>query len=126
MAAGRTQHSRSTGHVPHKSQAKKKEPNPALESSFNGKTIAFLIVVSIILVFSLVRMLQLKTRYISLKDEVESLEKSVSVLREDNDAYYNSIMSGVDLNETRRKAMEILDMRYPGEEQVRSYTLGGS
>ena len=53
-------------------------------------------------------------------------ELELNQLKEDNDAYYSEVLTSVDLNEIRDKAINELGMQYATEDQIRYYTPGNN
>ena len=54
------------------------------------------------------------------------LTKKLAELKEDNDAYYSEVITGVDLDEIRDRAINELGMQYATEDQIRYYTPGNN
>ena len=57
---------------------------------------------------------------------VAALESELSQLKEDNDAYYSQVTSNVDLSRIKKIAMSRLDMKYPSDDQIMTYTTAAS
>lgn len=54
---------------------------------------------------------------------ISTIESRITDLKADNDAKYKALMTSVDLNEIKNKAMNELGMTYPREDQVIYYTI---
>ena len=57
---------------------------------------------------------------------VAARELKLNQLKEDNDAYYSEVLTSVDLDEIRDKAINELGMQYATEDQIRYYTPGNN
>lgn len=85
--------------------------------------VMFLAVVSVAVLFTCVRFLQLKSQITGSIQNIADLETEYSQLKADNDAYESQINLSVDLQQVKKIAMERLGMKYPAENQVITYQL---
>lgn len=74
------------------------------------------------LMFIAVEFLQNKAENTATLSKVAELESQLSALKEDNDAYYNSLNTNVDLSGLKKRALSQLGMNNPTEAQVETYT----
>ena len=58
--------------------------------------------------------------------EIATAEAELSQLKADNDALYNSVISSVDLEKIKDKAMNELGMTYPQEDQIYQFDTAGN
>lgn len=58
--------------------------------------------------------------------EIATAESELSQLKADNDALYNSVISSVDLEKIKDKAMNELGMTYPQEDQIYQFDTAGN
>lgn len=73
------------------------------------------------LMFIIVQFLQTKAEYTATLSQMADLESELSSLQEDNDAYYNSLNTNVDLSGLKKRALTQLGMNNPTQDQVQSY-----
>ena len=83
--------------------------------------LAYLTLAAVLCVGVLVNYLQLKETYTGLQKSRTYLEDQIATLRVENNTQYNRIMSEVDLEEIRRKAIEDLGMTYVTADQIVLY-----
>ena len=83
--------------------------------------VLFLTAACILIVLFSIHYLQLQTAITSRKKTVAALESELNRLKEENDAYYSQVTSGVDLNEVRQTAIGSLGMKVPDDDQIRTY-----
>ena len=83
--------------------------------------VAFLTVAAIVTVLMCVNYLRLQARYTAIQKQATSLEASLSELKLDNDAEYNRIISGVNLEHVKEVAMGRLGMVYASIDQIVEY-----
>lgn len=88
--------------------------------------VLFLAAVSVAALVMCVHFLQLKAEITAQTREIAALESSLSELKADNDALYNSVTSSVDLEKIREEAMNRLGMDYPGEDQIYQFDTSGN
>lgn len=91
--------------------------------SMNMVFVVFLAAVSIAVLVSCVRFLQLKSQITGSIQAIAELETAYSQLKADNDAYSSRVNSSVDLNQIKQIAMERLGMKYPAESQIFTYQM---
>ena len=112
--------------------AAKKAPKPQTVSSQVKKNrektmliskgyVLFLTAACILIVLFSIHYLQLQTAITGRKKTVAALESELNRLKEENDAYYSQVTSGVDLNEVRETAIGSLGMKVPDDDQIRTY-----
>ena len=70
--------------------------------------VAFLTVAAIVTVLMCVNYLRLQARYTAIQTQATSLEASLSELKLDNDAEYNRIISGVNLEHVKEELADVL------------------
>ncbi len=88
--------------------------------------VLFLAAVSAASVFFCVEYLQVKAVITSQNKKIISLESNLSDLKSDNDAYYNKVLTSVDVEMMKNMAMNQLGMKYPSEEQVYIFDTDGN
>ncbi len=88
--------------------------------------VLFLAAVSAASVFFCVEYLQVKAVITSQNKKITSLESKLSDLKSDNDAYYNKVLTSVDVELMKNVAMNQLGMKYPSEEQVYIFDADGN
>lgn len=87
--------------------------------------IVFLAAACILILMVSIHYLQLQTEITSRKKAVNRLESQVNQLKEENDAYYSQVTSGLDLDEVKQAAIGRLGMRVPEENQIMTYETEG-
>ena len=87
--------------------------------------IVFLAAACILILMVSIHYLQLQTEITSRKKAVNRLESQVNQLKEENDAYYSQVTSGLDLDEVRQAAIGRLGMRVPEKNQIMTYETEG-
>jgi len=80
--------------------------------------VLFLAAVSAASVLFCVQYLQVKAVITAQNKQITSLESKLSDLKSDNDAYYNKVLTSVNVEMIKNVAMNQLGMKYPSEEQV--------
>ena len=102
--------------------------NRARTRAMSRGYVMFLAVVSAAALFMCVRYLQMKSAITTQTKEIATAESELSQLKADNDALYNSVISSVDLEKIKDKAMNELGMTYQiyqfdtaGNSYVRQY-----
>lgn len=83
--------------------------------------VAFLAVCAVMTVFICVQYLKLHAEYTYLQKRSTSLSVELKNLQMENDTVYNEIVSGVDLEKVKERAMNDLGMAYPSEKQIITY-----
>lgn len=102
------------------------QKNRAKAMSMSGGFVVFLAVVSVAILFFCINYIQLKSQITSSMKNVAALESELSQLKEDNDAYYSQVTSNVDLSRIKKIALSRLDMKYPSDDQIMTYTTAAS
>ena len=87
--------------------------------------VVFLTAAAVLTVFICVNYLRLRSEYTALQKEATSLELDLNSLKMDNDAEYNRLISGVNLEEVKQTAMTKLGMVYACEDQIVTYDAAG-
>ena len=88
--------------------------------------VVFLSVVCVAVLFFCVNYLQLKADLTAKMSTVATLESQLTQIKEDNDAYYSQVTSNVDLSRIKKIAIGRLGMKYPTEDQKKTYTTSGN
>lgn len=101
------------------SSATKKNRERAL--AMNLGYVLFLTAAAIITVFMCVNFLQLQAQGTRLQKEVTALETQLDAAILENDADYNRIMTGVDMEHVKNVAMNELGMVYAKKSQIVTY-----
>lgn len=101
--------------------------NRARTRAMSRGYVMFLAVVSAAALFMCVRYLQMKSAdHDTRPKEIATAESELSQLKADNDALYNSVISSVDLEKIKDKAMNELGMTYPQEDQIYQFDTAGN
>ena len=87
--------------------------------------VLFLTAACVLIVFCSIHYLRLQTEITSRKKTVAAMENELNQLKEENDAYYSQVTSGVDLTEIKEAAIGRLGMRLPDEDQIQTYETEG-
>lgn len=88
--------------------------------------VLFLAAVSAASVFMCVEYLQVKAVITAQNKKIATLESNLSDLKSDNDAYYNKVLTSVDVELIKNVAMNQLEMKYPSEDQVYIFDTDGN
>ncbi|MCR4960230.1 MAG: hypothetical protein K6A74_02160 [Lachnospiraceae bacterium] len=83
--------------------------------------VMFLTLAAVLTVMICVNYLRLQARYTSLQKTTTALELRLGSLKLENDAEYNRIISGVNLEDVKAYAMDRLGMVYATEDQIVTY-----
>lgn len=105
--------------------SKQVQRNRAKANSMNRNFAVFLAILGVVVVFTSINYLRLKTECTSKRSQLAAMEAELAELREDNDAYENQVLSTVDLDRIRKIAIGRLGMCYPSSQQVETYTTEG-
>ena len=73
-----------------------------------------------------VHYIKLTAELTAQKSAQAQLELELNELKADNDAYYSDVMSSVDLDEIRDRAINELGMEYATEDQIKYYVPGNN
>lgn len=84
--------------------------------------VMFLSLVSVATLFVCVHFIQLRSTVTAQLKEVASLETELNQLIAENDAFYDSTVSDIDLDHVRDVAINELGMSYAGEDQIIWYS----
>lgn len=98
-----------------------KSHKPKLNRKFVYSVLAGCIMVTI----TSTHYLQLKAEMAIQKSRLTSQKLEYSELKADNDAYYSEVLSSVDLETIRKKALNEFGMKYATEDQIKYYTPDG-
>ena len=88
--------------------------------------VLFLTVTAVATLFLCVNFLQLKSQLTTQAANIERQEAVLSVLKADNDAFYNSVAASGDLEYIKEVATKELGMKYPSEGQVVYFDTAGN
>lgn len=83
--------------------------------------VVFLALICAATLFACVHFLQMKAEITGKVKTVATLESELNQLKADNDAYYSQVTSSEDLNAIKAKAIHKLGMKYPSEDQIKTY-----
>ena len=88
--------------------------------------VLFLTVTAVATLFLCVNFVQLKAQITAQSEIIESKEAQLSVLKADNDAFYNSVAASGDLEYIKEVATKELGMKYPSESQIVYFDTAGN
>lgn len=88
--------------------------------------VVFLTAVCVATVLVCVNFLQLKAQITTQNETVATLETKLSKRKADNDAYYNTVMASINMDEVKETALNRLGLQYADESQVRYYDTKGN
>ncbi len=106
--------------------SKKTRKNRRKAMSMSRSFVVFLSAMSIMAMFMCVSYIELKTQITRQTKQIASLQTDLNELKSDNDAMENSNETSMDLDEVYKIATEKLNMHYPTEKQIVSYSTDGS
>lgn len=95
--------------------------NRERSSLMGNRFVVFLGTVSVVCVVACVFSLRLKWTNTALQKQETALVSQLSSLKLENDVAYNRIVSNVNLEEIKRKAMEDFGMVYASADQIVTY-----
>lgn len=98
-----------------------KKQKPKLNRKFVYSVLAGCIMVTM----ASTHYLQLKSEMAIQKKRLTSQKLEYSELKADNDAYYSEVLSSVDLETIRKKALDEFGMKHATEDQIKYYTPDG-
>ena len=104
------------------SQAK---ANRQKATQMNWRYVLFLTVTAVATLFLCVNFVQLKAQLTTQVQNLEQQESELSVLKADNDAFYNSVAASGDLEYIKEVATNELGMKYPSEGQIVYFDTAG-
>ena len=105
---------------PNRNRNQKKQ-KPKLNRKFVYSVLAGCIMVTM----ASTHYLQLKSEMAIQKNRLTSQKLEYSELKADNDAYYSEVLSSVDLETIRKKALDEFGMKHATEDQIKYYTPDG-
>lgn len=113
------------------SQPKKKlsrtaQKNRAKSTNMGRSYIVFLTLVCALATGACVHYIKLTAELTAKRSTAAARELELNELKEDNDAYYSDVMTNVDLDKIRDKAINELGMQYATEDQIKYYTPGSN
>lgn len=108
--------------VPQRRRQEKRQPKAL--SGINFASLLVLTVAIIATVYVCVNYLQLQYEVNRTQKRIVSMEKSIAVLSNENDAAYEAINSAVDLDYIYKVAVKELGMVYPNKNEVITYKSG--
>lgn len=88
--------------------------------------VVFLTIMAIATVFVCVNFLKLQSDGINYRNHIASLESQVLEARMANDNAYENAVSSVDMNEVKQIAVNQLNMHYPKEGEVITYSVNNT
>ena len=88
---------------------------------FNFAYVAFLTVAAVASLFVCVNYLKLQAESTAYLRKVAGLESQLNTLKEENEAEYERVLSSVDLEQIKEKAIHELGLVYAGEDQIATY-----
>jgi len=88
--------------------------------------VLFLTITSVVTLFLCVHFVQLKAQLTTQMETVAKKETELSVLKADNDAFYNSVAASGDLEYIKEVATNELGMKYPSEGQIVYFDTAGN
>lgn len=88
--------------------------------------VLFLAVICAASVLMCVNYLQKKAQVTTQSEEIAAMESTLSKLKADNDAYYNTVIASVSLETIKDAALNRLGLKYPDQSQVQYYTTEGN
>lgn len=118
--------------VPERTYKKKKKINRVASKNrerarkMSGGFVMFLAAASATAMFMCVHYLKLKSEITTQAKQIAVMETNINRLKADNDAYYNSVLSSMDLEHIKEVAMKRLDMDYPKENQIFQFDTAGN
>lgn len=111
---------------PQKKLSRAAQKNRAKSMSMGRGYIVFLSLVCALATGACVHFIKLTAQVTEQKSVLAAKELELNELKEDNDAYYSEVTTGVDLDEIRDRAIDELGMQYAQEEQIKYYTPGSN
>lgn len=126
-----------TGNAARKIEERQEEPqkkglsrqaqkNRLKNSSIGREYIVFLMIICTLATASCVHYLRLKAEVTAQKNVYTSKQLKLNDLKSYNDAYYSKVISSVDLEEIKKRAIEDLGMQFVTEAQIKYYIPGNN
>ena len=112
--------------MPQKKLSRTAQKNRAKSMNMGRGYIVFLTIICALATGACVHFLKLTAQVIEQRSAVAAKEIQLNELKADNDAYYSDIMTSVDLDEIRDKAINELGMQYASEDQIKYYIPGNN
>ena len=100
--------------------------NRAMATQMSKGYVLFLGLICLVTLFVCVNYLQSKSQLTNQTMELATLESQLSKLKADNDAYYNSTLASVDMEQIKNDAINRLGLHYAAESQIVYYDTSGS
>ena len=97
------------------------QANRERAAQMNIGYVVFLTTAAVLTVMICVNYLRLQARYTSLQKTNTALETNLGSIKLANDAEYNRVISGVNLEDVKEYAMNRLGMVYASEDQIVTY-----
>ena len=110
--------------VPEVSRAARANRQKAMQMSL--RYVLFLAVTAVATLFLCVNFVQLKAQLTTQTETVARKEAELSVLKADNDAFYNNVVASADLEYIKEVAINELGMKYPNEGQIIYFDTAGN
>ena len=110
--------------VPEVSRATRANRQRATQMSLGY--VIFLAATAVATLFLCVNFVQLKAQLTTQTEIVARKEAELSVLKADNDAFYNNVAASADLEYIREMAINKLGMKYPNEGQIIYFNTAGN
>ena len=88
--------------------------------------VLFLTITAVATLFLCVNFVQLKAQLTTQMENLAQKEAELSVLKADNDAFYNSVAASGDLEYIKEVATTKLGMKYPSEGQIVYFDTAGN
>ena len=111
---------------PKKELSRRAKRNRAKSTTISRGYIVFLSLVCALATAACVHYIKLTAQVTSQRSVVAARELELNQLKEDNDAYYSEVLTSVDLDEIRDRAINELGMQYATEDQILYYTPGNN
>ena len=111
---------------PKKKLSKTAQKNRAKSTNMGKGYIVFLFLICALATGACVHYIRLTALVTEQKSTVDAKALELNELKADNDAYYSEIMTNVDLEEIRDRAINELGMDYATEDQINYYTPGNN
>lgn len=99
--------------------------NESRKPKLNRKFVYSVLAGCIMVTLASTHYLQLKAEMAIQKSRLTSQQLEYSELKADNDAYYSEVLSSVDLETIRKRALNEFGMKYATEDQIKYYTPDG-
>lgn len=111
---------------PKKKMSRTVQKNRANSTSMGRGYIVFLTFVCALATGACVHYIKLTAEFTAQRSAKAQLELELNELKADNDAYYSDVVSGMDLDKIRDRAIDELGMEYVTEDQIKYYVPGNN